>query len=589
MGINVAVDPFGVFGDVLFDWDNYSQSLNPRIAKVCYVSERFDEFDSYIIGSSSAASYDPQKLGEYTGTSAYNMFHYGSDTEFDRQLVEYLLENDGDVKNIFLVLGINEADFIRTDDEKLTQHRHYKVTGADPIRFYSEYLFADLGFAREKIESRIKDKPMPESYDVITAKNGCYDKRVRDVEPIGDADSYKALHGEDFYVEPVALPLKAIDECVDNVSRISSLCKSRGVTLTVVLSPVNMNQLGAFSEASLDEYFARLAEVTDYWNFAISPLSYDDRYFYDATHTRNAAADMVLATVFGNKEVYTPENYGELWTKDSIKTVEQLKSIAEQGGKEYTQNIPILLYHHLADVSEGDSTLALSQFEHHLELITKNGYTAVTFDDVINFVEKGTPLAKNPVIITFDDGYTSNYEALSLIEKYGCRATVFAIGSSVGADKYKDTDNSVIPHFNGEQAQEMIKSGVFYIGSHTYDMHQAEKYETGDRVRKNILPFEDESDAEYISALSRDIEKQHDTFSDMGLDAPYVIAFPGGKFCTLADVVLKSYGYKVTLTTQSDRKNTVIAGLSQSLYDMGRMNINADVTDEQILDYLSAR
>ena len=56
IGFNLLVDPFGVFGDRLFHWDSYSQTNNPRVAKIEYLEEHHDEYDSYIIGSSSAAS-----------------------------------------------------------------------------------------------------------------------------------------------------------------------------------------------------------------------------------------------------------------------------------------------------------------------------------------------------------------------------------------------------------------------------------------------------------------------------------------------------------------------------------------------------
>ena len=77
-GVNIAVDPFGTFGGGLMRWDSYSQTLNPRIGKAAYISEHTDEYDSYVLGSSSAASYLPETLEKYLGGSFYNMFHYGA-------------------------------------------------------------------------------------------------------------------------------------------------------------------------------------------------------------------------------------------------------------------------------------------------------------------------------------------------------------------------------------------------------------------------------------------------------------------------------------------------------------------------------
>ena len=70
-GFNVAVDPFGVFGDKIFDWYAYDMTQNPRIAKIAYLDEHHGEYDSYIIGSSKTSSYSVEKLNEYTGARFY--------------------------------------------------------------------------------------------------------------------------------------------------------------------------------------------------------------------------------------------------------------------------------------------------------------------------------------------------------------------------------------------------------------------------------------------------------------------------------------------------------------------------------------
>ena len=89
---NWLIDPFGVFEASPLQWDSYAQTLNPRGSKVRYISERPGEYDSFVVGSSSAASYLPETLERYYGGSFYNMFHYGADTDYDRELVRYLLE-----------------------------------------------------------------------------------------------------------------------------------------------------------------------------------------------------------------------------------------------------------------------------------------------------------------------------------------------------------------------------------------------------------------------------------------------------------------------------------------------------------------
>ena len=92
--VNILVDPFGVYGDVLFHWDSYSQTLNSRNGKAAYLSQRFEDYDSYVIGSGAASAYTPEILETYLGGSFYNLFHDEADPEYDAQLVAYLLEQD---------------------------------------------------------------------------------------------------------------------------------------------------------------------------------------------------------------------------------------------------------------------------------------------------------------------------------------------------------------------------------------------------------------------------------------------------------------------------------------------------------------
>ena len=100
-GLNYFVDPFGVFGNLT--WYSFSETLNPRIGKYEYLLEHSDEYDSYIVGSSSASSYPVEQLGEYLDAKFYNSFFYGSDMYDCENTVRWLLDNC-EVKNILLSL-----------------------------------------------------------------------------------------------------------------------------------------------------------------------------------------------------------------------------------------------------------------------------------------------------------------------------------------------------------------------------------------------------------------------------------------------------------------------------------------------------
>lgn len=194
-------------------------------------------------------------------------------------------------------------------------------------------------------------------------------------------------------------------------------------------------------------------------------------------------------------------------------------------------------------------------------------------------------------MITFDDGYTSNaVYAYPVLRELGFHASIFAIGCSIGHDRYyKDTQYSLTPHFGQTEITEMLDSGLISIGSHTYDMHQWPPYETVKPARENMLPLPGESETDYIHAVQTDAAREAETFAAFGIPAPDVLAFPEGAHTTLTDVVLRECGYKVTLTTDESRVNTVVVGLPQTLIDLGRMTVLPGMTDEQLLQYLNER
>ncbi|MBQ7161135.1 MAG: polysaccharide deacetylase family protein [Clostridia bacterium] len=589
IGLNVAVDPFNAFGDPVMDWGGYTQTLNPRNSKVTYVTKNFDKFDSYVIGSSNAASYLPETLNKSFGGSFYNMFHYGSDTAYDVKLVKYLTEND-DVKRIFLVLGMSEANHVRKNSGDLNDKENYRVTGESPLSYYAAFAFASPGHAFKKLKARSEDEELPKKADVFIQESGCYDKRIRDAEAIGTLEEYMQLHSDDFPAANSKSELARIDECLNDVAEIKRLCDISGTTLTVVFTPVYIEQLELFTDESIDRLFSGLANITDYRNYSVSPISFDARYFYDLTHTRNATADMVIGAEAGEKDIYLPEHFGYEFSSSKIYSAAEMKNTAKDAiCSRQAVRVPVLLYHNTNDNSKQSTTnIHSDELRRQIKLIKDNGYQFVSLEDVKNYVYRGIPLPEYPVLLTFDDGYSSNYStAYPIIKEEGAKATVFMIGCSAGKNTYKDTGKKMIPHFSIEEAVEMSQSGYVSIQSHTFDMHQYKKFEENTPARTSANRFKEESMDEYYNAVNSDIDLQNTLFTDGGLDEPYAFSFPKGKVNKTADAILVSRGYVFTFSTDKSRVNEIAPGLGQSLVDLGRYTVSSNTTDKQLLDYLA--
>ena len=584
-GFNMLADPFGVFGDPLFHWDAYSETNNPRLAKPMYLEAHPEEYDSFLIGSSSAASYPVEELNRYLDASFYNLFVYGSDTNDYRQLAEYVVR-EFSPKHIVLNLGVNETNLWQEDHSSLNDRMHCHVTGESPWSFYPRFALCNPRYSFEKLQSLSRDTELPQAFDVFRAETGAYDKRVRDVEKIGDPAAYEAAYGASF--GPCESPMTYWRECIESVAAIRDLCERSGVELTVVCSPVYESQWQACPPETMAAFKQELARVTPYWDFSHTSLSYDSRFFYDKTHLRNALGSMVLGRMFGNDQMYLPDDFGVYVTEDNAAEAVQTLFDAQSCPEEYTRTVPVLMYHHFEPEGNNSAILTAASFERHMHLLAEAGFHAVTPAEMADYVLRGTPLPENPVCITMDDGYLSNYEvAFPVLRETGLKATIFPIGVSVGKTTYKDTDIPIIPHFSWEQAAEMQASGVIDIQSHTYDMHQVQAVETQNPCRSCACPLEGESEADFIAAMTADLERFRSGYEAHGFGPLTALAYPTGRYTALTEILVHESGIPVTFSTATDRPNVLVQGLPQSLYALCRLNVTDSVTDQQLLDFVS--
>ena len=269
-------------------------------------------------------------------------------------------------------------------------------------------------------------------------------------------------------------------------------------------------------------------------------------------------------------------------------TLDQILKIFVE--KEESVDVPILMYHHLDGDAYMDTIVTPEIFESHIKVLSDSGYTGVSFEELIDYVENGIELPEKPIVITFDDGYLSNYEfAYPILQKYKMKATIFVIGTLVGKAAYFDADGEeypIIPHFDYEQASEMTKSGLISIQSHSYDMHRYEEYEVmlGREYRHGVLPLETESEEEYILNFQNDFELAR---AELELETDTkmtVYSYPHGEYTDLSEKLLQERGIKVTLTTKYG-SNEIIKGNSDTLYLLKRYSIN-NIPPERLLEIL---
>lgn len=587
---NMLVDPFGIFGDVIFDYYEYDMTENPRLAKIAYIDKHHSEYDSYIFGCSKTSSYPISELNEYTGAKFYNMFAYGGDLHDIEQMASYILENYGDeCKNLILAMGPEAAYRYDSEDDAYKDNMHAKVDPrVNKFGFYAKYLFLNPSYAADKIKSYFTRGYLIDSTNVFIAETGAYNKLRRDTMPISDTEKYYAdMAGSEFEIT-YSRPLKYTDEAVASVKAIKEKCDSLGVKFTLIGSPMYDAEIKCYDRAELAELAEKLCDVTDFYNFwGYNTFSHDARFFYDGYHFRNCVGSSALSYIYGGDR-YVPEGFGRYSTKETISA--QLPEMLDENvgrDEKISVKVPILMYHALTEDAEeaSDTIITVEAFEEQIKTLSEDGFTALFYRDLLDFAEKGTDLPEKSVVITFDDGYESNISlAAPVLEKYGMCGSVSVIGISVGKDTYKDTGVQMYPHFGFDSAKAEYEKGTLDFQSHTYDMHM-NSLDTD--FRDGMLPKKGESEDEYINALRSDFARSKSELEDgIGNDV-FVITYPFGKYTDLTDTVLAEAGAKVSVTVEGGI-NEITKGLPQSLRQLRRLNMTSEISGGELLRTLSA-
>lgn len=246
--------------------------------------------------------------------------------------------------------------------------------------------------------------------------------------------------------------------------------------------------------------------------------------------------------------------------------------------------LPVLMYHHLDHSGEGSATIQADLFRAQMEALLEAGYHTVSPQQLSDFVNKGVPLPEQPILITFDDGYTSNYElAFPILKELNMKATIFVIGVHMGRTQYKETGNPITPHFSEAQAREMMASGLITIGSHTFDMHQWAPFES--TPRSGVLPLEGEGADAYALALKQDFSTAADELEAGVGQRPIALAYPGGWFTAASESVRRQLGFELSFTVVP-KMNTLRFGDPGCLALMGRYTVD-DISPQQLLELLA--
>jgi peptidoglycan/xylan/chitin deacetylase (PgdA/CDA1 family) len=195
-----------------------------------------------------------------------------------------------------------------------------------------------------------------------------------------------------------------------------------------------------------------------------------------------------------------------------------------------------------------------AKFKSDMFELKKAGYQTITFNDLTLALNGYRKLPKKPIIITFDDGYSSNYEyAYPILKDMGMKAVINIVGWTVGRSTQIKNSYKITPHFSWEEASEMINSGVIEIQNHTYDLHSYEGKSAGfdQPCGVGLRPFTNEDYKAYRKRLTKDIIiNNQEIYNHTGAVSTFV-AYPFGENTKETEQILTEIGIDGTLTTKA--------------------------------------
>jgi peptidoglycan/xylan/chitin deacetylase (PgdA/CDA1 family) len=189
--------------------------------------------------------------------------------------------------------------------------------------------------------------------------------------------------------------------------------------------------------------------------------------------------------------------------------------------------LPILTYHNVDPSMKNEYAISPQEFERQLVHLRDNGYTSVTARELYEHQTTGTPLPAKPVMITFDDGWKSQYtNAAPLLAKHGFKATFFINPRMIGRGS---------GYMTREMLAELTSAGSD-IESHTWG-------------HVSVVRPAGSDPAGFAQMIGEQLTKAADRIEQDTGKAPVAFSYPYGNWDLEAADRIDKAGYRLAFTT----------------------------------------
>lgn len=242
------------------------------------------------------------------------------------------------------------------------------------------------------------------------------------------------------------------------------------------------------------------------------------------------------------------------------------------------QKVTTLMYHHILSEedkvkggwSKNGAVNSLESFEVQMAYIKENNFNTISVKELEDFIYSRKPLPQsnnhNNILITFDDGYLSNYiNAYPIMKKYNLNGVIFHVTTNTPEESVTELDILKLDRISLEQMR--VMSDIF-----EHELHTDKGHDKVNNVADMIWMSKEE--------IIEDLENNRNKLPEDSRKKYF--AYPFGMFDDETIDALKYIDVKLAFTTKDGYTN-----YRSNPYKLKRFGVYPWVKIEKFKSYLN--
>lgn len=308
VGINYYFDFYAVFNSQKYV---YYGNINDRFAKMSYILDNKDKYNSFLWGSSRVQKMNPNILED----RCYNMGAEAGLPEDCLRDLNILLKNDLKIKNIYL--GIDNFSYKNNYSYAITalNRTPYSEKSFYNIKYLTKVILKLPELDKIKIYMNLVDDSLGKTYLVTSGTYNVPDRVEADIN--SSIDRY--VYDNKFNNPTLDQSGEHINETINIIKNIKQICDDNNINLVVFFNPVHITSYLKDDIEISNRFKKELANITDFYDFNyINFITVNNYFWYETSHPRYFVCDWQLKVITNQYDEKIPKDFGHLVTKKNV-------------------------------------------------------------------------------------------------------------------------------------------------------------------------------------------------------------------------------------------------------------------------------